>query len=129
MVAYRNRTIMGKLTSGLTINQVILILECQPCTTIEWESFAQMLRKEGFFSQLSGVNRHRETVLTDLPLNTFLLKNTPLKEARVKLRSIAVAHGLKVLRCIAFEMQEWSAWIDPAPVSQVGVQQDRNYSN
>ncbi len=107
---------MGKLTNGLTINQVILILECQPCSTVEWESFAVALRKEGFFSQLAGVNKHRDTVLTDLPLNTFLLKNTPLKDARVKLRAIATAHGLKVVRCIAFEMQEWSAWVEPATV-------------
>lgn len=124
-----NRTIMGKLTRGLTINQVILILECQPCSTVEWTAFAQALRNESFFSQLSGVNRHREIVLTDLPLNCFLLKNTPLKDARVKLRGIATVHGLKVLRCIAFEMQEWSAWIDPAPSGEVGVEQDRNYSN
>jgi hypothetical protein len=120
---------MGKLTSGLTINQVILILECHPCTKAEWESFGMTLRKEGFFSQLSGVNRHRDTVLTDLPLNCFLLKNTPLKDARVKLRSIATTHGLKVMRCIAFEMQEWSAWIDPAPVALSQVQSDPNYSN
>jgi hypothetical protein len=120
---------MGKLTSGLTINQVILILECQPCTMVEWEAFGQALKREGFFSQLAGVNRHRETVLTDLPLNTFLLKNTALKEARVKLRSLATSYGVKVLRCIAFEMQEWSAWIDPAPSEQPQKSQDRNYSN
>ncbi len=115
------RSVMGKLTTGLTINQVILILECQPCSTVEWEAFALTLKKEGFLSQLAGVNRHRDTIMTDLPLNCFLLKNTPLKDARVKLRGIATTHGLKVLRCIAFEMQEWSAWVEPTPASQASV--------
>jgi hypothetical protein len=99
----------SKITRNLILNQVLLIFELHARNDLE--AFVNCLQEEGYYSELQSITKDGAAVLLPLPNGSILIKNTGLKEARVKLRKVAADNNFELVKCIAFDVECWSGWV------------------